>query len=88
MTRKLFGLLLALASTAACAEVVVGVSISSTGPGASLGVHVAKAIALLPKTIGGEAVRYVVLDDTSDPTTGAKNARRFAVERHLHPQRG
>lgn len=80
MTRKLLGLLLALASGAACAEVVVGVSISSTGPGASLGVHVAKAIALLPKSIGSEAVRYVTLDDTSDPTTGAKNARRFAVE--------
>jgi len=80
MTRKLLGLLLAWASTTVCAEVVVGVSVSATGPGASLGVHVAKAIALLPKTIGGEAVRYVVLDDTSDPTIGAKNARRFAVE--------
>lgn len=80
MTRKLFGLLLALASTTVCAELVVGVSVSTTGPGASLGVHVSKAIALLPKTIGGEAVRYVVLDDTSDPTVGAKNARRFAVE--------
>ena len=80
MSRKLLGLLLVLASGSACAEVVVGVSVSNTGPGASLGVHVAKAIALLPKTIGGEAVRYVSLDDTSDPTVGAKNARRFAVE--------
>ena len=80
MTRKLLGLLLMLASSMGCAEVVVGVSVSATGPGASLGVHVSKAIALLPKTIGGEAVRYVVLDDTSDPTIGAKNARRFAVE--------
>ena len=80
MTRRLLGLVLAFASSAVCAEVVIGVSISATGPGASLGVHVAKAIALLPKTIGGEAVRYVILDDTSDPTVGAKNARRFAVE--------
>ena len=80
MTRSLLGLVLALASSAVCADVVVGVSVSAPGPGASLGVHVAKAIALLPKTIGGEAVRYVVLDDTSDPTVGAKNVRRFAVE--------
>ena len=79
-TKTWLGVVLALAATAAGAEVVVGVSVSSTGPGASLGVHVAKAIALLPKTIGGEPVRYVVLDDTSDPTIGAKNARRFAVE--------
>ncbi|MEO6407327.1 MAG: ABC transporter substrate-binding protein [Burkholderiaceae bacterium] len=80
MTKRLLGFLLALASAAVCAEVVVGVSISATGPGASLGVHVAKAVALMPKTVGGEAVRYVVLDDTSDPTAGAKNVRRFAVE--------
>lgn len=80
MTKKLLGLLLVLASSTVCAEMVVGVSVSSTGPGASLGVHVAKAIALMPKTIAGESVRYVVLDDTSDPTVGVKNVRRFAAE--------
>ncbi|MEO5881047.1 MAG: ABC transporter substrate-binding protein [Caldimonas sp.] len=80
MMKKLMGLLMVLASTTVCAEVVVGVSVSATGPGASLGVHVQKAIALLPKTVGGEAVRYVLLDDTSDPTTGAKNVRRFVAE--------
>jgi branched-chain amino acid transport system substrate-binding protein len=80
MKKKLLPLLLALAAGAATAEVVVGVSVSMTGPGASLGVHVAKAVALFPKTIGGEAVRYVILDDTSDPTVGARNARRFATE--------
>ncbi len=80
MKKKLSILLLALASSTAGAEVVVGVSVSTTGPGASLGVHVQKAIALFPKTVGGEPVRYVVLDDTSDPTVGARNARRFATE--------
>lgn len=80
MSKKLFGLLLVLITSVASAEVVIGVSVSTTGPGASLGVHVSRAVALFPKTIGGEAVRYVVLDDTSDPTVGAKNVRRFAVE--------
>src|SRR6478672_8812133 len=80
MTKKLLGLLLVVASMTAGAEVVVGVSVSATGPGASLGVHVQKAVALFPKMIGGEAVRYVILDDASDPTAGAKNARRFATE--------
>jgi branched-chain amino acid transport system substrate-binding protein len=70
MKKKLSTLLLVLVSSAAAAEVVVGVSVSTTGPGASLGVHVQKAVALFPKTIGGEPVRYVVLDDTSDPTVG------------------
>lgn len=72
--------LLAIAASASSAEVIVGVSLSTTGPGASLGVHVANAVALLPRTIAGETVRYVALDDASDPTTGAKNARRFATE--------
>jgi branched-chain amino acid transport system substrate-binding protein len=80
MKKKLSTLLLVLVSSTAAAEVVVGVSVSTTGPGASLGVHVQKAVALFPKTIGGEPVRYVVLDDTSDPTVGARNARRFATE--------
>jgi len=80
MKKVLPCLLVAAASGTALADVVIGVSVSSTGPGASLGVHVANTIALLPKSIAGETVRYVVLDDASDPTTGSKNARRFGTE--------
>ncbi len=80
MKKVLLCVALAGVSNIVWAEIVVGVSLSSTGPGASLGVPVGNAVALLPKTIGGETVRYVVLDDTSDPTTGSKNARRFATE--------
>ena len=80
MKKTLLALLLAGAFGAASAEVVVGVSVSGTGPGASLGVQVQNTVALMPKTIAGETVRYVVLDDTSDPATGTKNARRFATE--------
>ena len=80
MKKLLLCLALAGVSKMVWAEIVVGVSLSSTGPGASLGVPVGNAVALLPKTIGGETVRYVVLDDTSDPTTGSRNARRFTTE--------
>ncbi len=80
MKKKLLCLALAGVSGTLWAEIVVGVSVSTTGPGASLGVHVANTVALLPKTIGGETVRYVMLDDTSDPTVGAKNARKFATD--------
>ena len=78
--KKLLCLLFAFASGAACAEIVIGVSVSATGPGASLGVHVGNAINILPKTIGGEPVRFVQLDDASDPTVGVRNVRRFATE--------
>lgn len=78
--KKLYCLLLATAAATAGAEVVVGVSVSNSGPGVSLGAHVAKMVKLLPKTIGGEPVKYLVLDDASDPTIGVKNVRRFQIE--------
>ena len=65
---------------AAQAEIVVGVSLGITGPGASLGVHYRNAYQLMPKTLGGEPVRYVILDDASDPTNAAKNARKLITE--------
>lgn len=74
------GLAAALAAPPALADITIGVSVSATGPGASLGVPIQNTFALLPKSIGGEAVKYVILDDASDPTAGAKNARRFATE--------
>jgi branched-chain amino acid transport system substrate-binding protein len=65
---------------AAQAEIVVGVSLGITGPGASLGVHYRNAYQLMPKTLGGEPVRYIILDDASDPTNAAKNARKLISE--------
>jgi branched-chain amino acid transport system substrate-binding protein len=65
---------------AAMADITVGVSVSMTGPGTSLGVPISNTFPLLPKAIAGEAVRYILLDDASDPTTGAKTVNRFATE--------
>lgn len=58
-------------------SVTIGVTISSTGPAASLGVAQKNTIELLPKVMGGYPVNYIVLDDATDPTQAAKNARRF-----------
>jgi len=69
-----------LAATAAHAEIVVGVSLGITGPGASLGVHYRNAYQLMGKTVGGEPVRFIILDDASDPTNAAKNARKLIAE--------
>jgi branched-chain amino acid transport system substrate-binding protein len=74
-----FALAAGLAASAQ-AEIVVGVSLGITGPGASLGVHYRNAYQLMPKTLGGEPVRYVILDDASDPTNAAKNARKLITE--------
>ncbi|HEY3076797.1 MAG TPA: ABC transporter substrate-binding protein, partial [Burkholderiales bacterium] len=77
---KLAILLLLGWTSAALADITVGVSVSMTGPGTSLGVPISNTFPLLPKAIAGETVRYVLLDDASDPTTGAKTVNRFATE--------
>lgn len=62
------------------AGVTVGVTLSTTGPGASLGIPEKQAIGMLPPTLGGLPARYILLDDATDPTTATRNARRLASE--------
>ena len=69
-----------LAATGAQAEITIGISIASTGPQASLGVHYRNAFELMPKTLGGEPVRFIVLDNASDATNAARNARKLVSE--------
>jgi branched-chain amino acid transport system substrate-binding protein len=74
------GFATALAAGVASAEITIGVSLGATGPGASLGIHYKNAFTLLPKTLGGEPVKYIILDDASNPTNAAKNARKLVIE--------
>jgi branched-chain amino acid transport system substrate-binding protein len=80
LTRTALACALALGAIAAHAEITVGVSLGTTGPGASLGIPYKNAFQLVPKTLGGEPVRYIVLDDESKPDNAAKNARKFVAE--------
>lgn len=68
------------ASGAAVADVNVGVTVSATGPAASLGIPEKNTIALMPRTLGGEKVNYIVLDDASDTTMGVSNTRKLISE--------
>ena len=69
-----------LFSQAAQAEIKIGAVLSLTGPAASLGIPEKNAIELFPTKIGNETVRYIVLDDASDPTTAVKSARKLVDE--------
>lgn len=71
--------LLALA-TAAQADITVGVTVSATGPAASLGIPEKNTVALMPKTIAGQKINYVVLDDASDTTAAVSNTRKLIAE--------
>ena len=64
--------LLATLATTAMADINVGVTLSATGPAASPGHPEKNTIDLLPKTIAGQKVNYIVLDDASDTTTAVK----------------
>jgi branched-chain amino acid transport system substrate-binding protein len=61
----------------------VGVTVSATGPAASLGIPEKNTIALAPTTIAGQKVNIILLDDASDTTTAVKNAKKFVSENHV-----
>jgi branched-chain amino acid transport system substrate-binding protein len=88
LSRRAFGATLALglmagASAASAADLKVGLSVSLSGPNASLGVPYAKgmqaAVAYRPE-INGRKVQLIVLDDNSDPSTAGRNARKLVEE--------
>ncbi|WP_059410925.1 ABC transporter substrate-binding protein [Cupriavidus basilensis] len=70
----------ALCAGTASAQVKVGVTVSATGPAASLGIPEKNTISLLPKEIAGKKIEYIVLDDASDTTTAVKNTRKLISE--------
>lgn len=76
------GLLTIVASMAqpVLAQINIGVTVSATGPAASLGIPEKNTISLLPTTMGGQKVNYIVLDDATNPTEANKNAKRLVSE--------
>ena len=70
-----------LASTlSAYADITVGVTVSATGPAASLGIPEKNTVAMMPKTIAGQKINYIVLDDASDTTAAVANTRKLITE--------
>ena len=67
--------------TAAVAQVTACVTVSASGPAASLGISEQNTVPFVPKKAGEAEIRYIVYDDASDPTNAARNARK-CVEDH------
>jgi branched-chain amino acid transport system substrate-binding protein len=74
---------LASAGGNARAQVKIGVTISTTGPAASLGVPQRNSIALMPSEVAGQKVDYIVLDDGADSTKAVANARKLIDESNV-----
>ena len=77
---RLLAVLAAAFAVTVHADINVGVTLSATGPAASLGIPEKNSFALLPTTIAGQKVNYIVLDDASDTTTAVKNTRKLIAE--------
>jgi len=72
-----------LASTAWSADLKVGFVTSLSGPGSSIGIPYAKGIqaaAAFKPEVGGRKIQLIQLDDASDPSTAARNARKLIDE--------
>src|SRR6187397_1674227 len=61
-------------------EIVIGITVTTTGPAAALGIPERNALDFVPKEIGGVPLKVIVLDDGGDPTNATTNARRFVTE--------
>lgn len=81
MKKLLLSTVLAFAFPAVTmADVVVGFTISNTGPAAAIGIQSQNAIELWPETLGGETARYVILDDATDVSKAVRNVRKMTSE--------
>ena len=61
-------------------EIVIGITVTTTGPAAALGIPERNALEFVTKEIGGVPLKVIVLDDGGDPTTATTNTRRFVTE--------
>jgi branched-chain amino acid transport system substrate-binding protein len=76
----LAGALALILPWAASAQVKVGITVSSTGPAASLGIPERNTVALLPTEVAGQKIEYIVLDDGTDTTSAVKNMRKLVTD--------
>src|SRR3954464_10420896 len=70
----------ALPALAQTNEITIGITTTTTGPGAALGIPERNSLDFVPKEIGGVPLKVIVLDDGGDPTNATTNARRFVTE--------
>ncbi len=60
--------------------VKVGVTVSTTGPGASLGIPEANSAKMLTGAVGNVPLDIVILDDASDATRAVANSRKLLAD--------
>lgn len=70
-----------LVAGVAAADINVGVTLSATGPAASLGIPEKNTIEMLGSpVVAGQKLNFIILDDKSDTTEAVKNTRKLLSE--------
>ena len=69
-----------VAPVAAVAQIKIGMTLSTTGPAASIGAPSKNVALMWPKEIAGQKIEYVILDDASNPTGAVVNTRKLTSE--------
>ena len=78
--KNLAAISLLLTSFSVWADINVGVILSLTGPGASLGIPEEQMIKLWPAELGGQKAKFIIMNDNSDTSTAAKSTMRLIAE--------
>jgi branched-chain amino acid transport system substrate-binding protein len=66
------------------ADINIGVTLSATGPAASLGIPEKNTLEMIGSpTIGGQKLNFIILDDKSDTTEAVKNTRKLLSENNV-----
>ena len=69
-----------LPASAQTSEITIGISISTTGPAAAIGIPERNGLDFAPGEINGVPLKLIILDDGGDPTAATTNTRRFVTE--------
>src|SRR6266568_9464123 len=82
---KTFQVVAAVAATLtagiALADINIGVTLSATGPAASLGIPEKNTLEMIGSpAVAGQKLHFIVLDDKSDTTEAVKNTRKLISE--------
>lgn len=71
---------LLMTSAVSAQEITIGLTGTFTGPNAPNGIPYRNAAEVFPKKFGDTPVKWVLIDDGTDPTTAVKNTRKFVDE--------
>ena len=75
--------IVAAATTGKADVIKVGATISATGSAAALGAPQKESFEVLPTEMAGHKIEWIVLDDASDGTKSAANARKLITEENV-----